>query len=120
MIKRITLLTFVRQQCCNFIPNECLGVDLFGKRFRNQGVCHIVEKEPCLFFERCVLPVANQMGGGNVVRQYQRVNGFELAKTRYCECSVELLKNKKFCKKCRTRRRRETKSKYQRKYRGSK
>ncbi len=74
MINRVTLTSFLKQECCNFFSNECLGVDVFGKRFREQGICYIVEKTPCVYFVKCVLPVAKDKGYGDVISRYQRID----------------------------------------------
>ncbi len=121
MIKQISLASFVKQECCNFVSDECLGVDVFGKRFREQGICWIFKKKLCVFFARCVLPVAKDKGYGNVISQYQKIDiNSELKelKVRSCSCGVGLPKGKKLCEKCRKRKRRETKREYQRNYRG--
>jgi hypothetical protein len=122
MIKQITLTSFVKQECCNFASDECLGIDVFGKRFRGQGICHVAEKEPCAYFLRCVLPVAKERGYGNVISQYQKIDiDSELKdiKVRNCSCGVVLPKGKKFCEKCRKKRRQRTNRENLKKYRGS-
>ncbi len=115
-----TLLNFAKKECCNFALDECLGVDVFGKRFRDQGVCCIEEEKPCKFFFKCVLPLAKKIGLDNVLLQYQEIeSGSNLkAKARVCKCGAELPKGRRFCEKCRKIRRRETKREYQRNYRG--
>ena len=121
MINRATLSSFVKQECANFVSGECIGIDVFGKRFRDQGICYIVEKRLCVYFVRCVLPRAKENGCGNVISQYQKIDiDSELKdlKVRSCSCGVEIPKGKKFCEKCRKRKRQETKREYQRNYRG--
>ena len=121
MINRVTLASFVKLECCNFVSDECLGIDVFGKRFREQGICYIVEKKLCVYFLRCVLSIAKEKGYGNVISQYQKIDiDAELKgiKVRNCSCGTELPKGKKFCDKCRKRKRLESKREYQRNYRG--
>jgi len=119
MINQMTLTSFVKYECCNFQSDECLGVDLIGKRFRNQGSCYMAEKEPCEYFLSCVLPVAKEKGYDNVISQYRKIDrGIEQAKVRNCSCGVQLSKGKKFCEKCRKKRRQKTNKENLRKYRG--
>ena len=115
MVNQITLTPFVKQECCNFVSDECLGIDLFGKRFRNQGICYIEEKKPCSFFASCVLPLAIQNGYSNVVRQYEKID--QPIKIRTCECGVVLSKGRQYCDICKVKNRRKTNRENQKKYR---
>ena len=54
MTNQITLNSLVRNECCNLVQDSCLGVNLSGKRFRNEGVCWIFQKKPCKYFTDCV------------------------------------------------------------------
>jgi hypothetical protein len=122
MNKKIKLSAFVRQECADYVNSECLGIDVFGKRFREQGNCWIMEQEPCVYFVRCVLPIAKERGYGNVISSYQKIDIDSEAKknkVRNCECGESLPKGKQLCEKCRKKRRQNTKRIYQQKYRGS-
>ena len=69
-----------------------------------------------------VLPVAKERGYGNVISQYQKIDiDSELKdiKVRNCSCGVVLPKGKKFCEKCRKKRRQRTNRENLKKYRGS-
>ncbi len=124
MIKH-TLLSFVRQECADFINSECLEIDPFGRPFKRlqQGSCSILQNESCYYFNRCVLPIAIQDGDIDVISQYEEImdKDFKVIQfnQRKCECGESLKKGKKFCEKCRKKRRQITKRMYQQKYRGS-
>ncbi len=119
---RHTLLSFVRQECANFINSECLGIDVFGKRFREQGNCYILESKPCGYFVRCLIPLAKTKGYGDVIAAYQKSDidsKLIKFKTRKCECGADIPKGKQTCENCRKKRRQDSKRIYQQKYRGS-
>ncbi len=121
MIKH-TLSSFVRQECADYVNSECLGIDVFGKRFREQGICWIMEQEPCVYFVRCVLPIAKERGYGNVISAYQKIDidsESKKIKVRNCECGESLPKGKQLCEECRKKRRRETDRQNHQKHRGS-
>jgi hypothetical protein len=122
MNKKIKLSAFVKQECADYVNSECLGIDVFGKKFREQGICFILENKPCVYFVRCVLPIARERGYGDVISRYQEIDiDSKLMKfeTRKCECGESLPKGKQICEKCRKKRRQNTKRIYQQKYRGS-
>ncbi len=122
MNKKIKLSAFVKQECANFSNSECLGIDVFGKRFRKQGICFILENKPCAYFVRCVLPIAKERGYCKVISSYQKIDiDSKLMKfeTRKCECGIAIQKGKQICENCRKKRRQNTKRIYQQKYRGS-
>ncbi len=119
MIKH-TLFSFVKAECADYVNSECLGIDVFGKRFREQGICFILENKPCAYFVRCVLPIAKERGYGNVISSYQKIDidsELKKIKVRNCDCGAGLPKGKKFCEKCRKKRRQKTDRENQRKYR---
>jgi len=121
MIKH-TLSSFVKAECADYVNSECLGIDLFGKRFREQGICFILENKPCAYFVRCVLPIAKERGYGDVISRYQEIDiDSKLMKfeTRKCECGESLPKGKQLCEECRKKRRRETDRQNHQKHRGS-
>ncbi len=119
----LTLSSFIRNECANILrQNECLGIDVLGKRFRNEGDCYVLKQEPCLYFVKAVLPVARQRGYGNVISQYQRIDiNSELKniKVRNCGCGAELPKGKQLCEKCRKKRRLKSQKEHNSKRRGA-
>ena len=122
MTKQRTLASFVRHECADYVNSECLGIDVFGKRFREQGICFILENKPCVYFARCVLPIAKEKGYGDVISRYQRIDinsKLLKIKVRKCECGQDIPKGKQICENCRKKRRQITKRMYQQKYRGS-
>ncbi len=119
----LTLTSFIRNECANIIrQTECLGIDVLGKRFRREGPCYVLKQDPCGYFVKCVLPIAKQRGYGNVISQYQRIDinsELKKVKVRKCGCGEDLPKGKKFCEKCRKKKRQKTNRENLRKYRGS-
>ena len=96
MTNKISLVSFVTQECCNFISGECLGVDVHGKRFRNQGICYIAKKESCLFFENCVLPLAPEL-----TEKYSKLDSsIQVCETKRCKCGKEIDSNERKCATC--------------------
>lgn len=107
------IVKFTKRECANFINLECLGVSVFGKKFREQGACFILEDKPCLYFKICVLPLAKERGYDDVIDQYGEIDKDSTVssfKVRKCECGQGMPKGKQMCEKCRKKRRRETKA----------
>ncbi len=50
-------MTIVRQHCCNFVSNVCIGMTTKGTRFREIGKCYIAEKKKCHYYNKCILPL---------------------------------------------------------------
>jgi len=121
MINQMTLASFVKQECCNFFTNQCLGVDVHSKRFRNQGNCYITDRKPCDYFVRVLLLLSKQKGCcDKIFSEYQNIDlAIKKDKVRQCECGRELSKRERFCKSCRKKRRQKTNRENVRKYRGS-
>ncbi len=121
MTTNITILTFIKQECACYVSNECLGIEVFGRGFREQGKCYIAERKPCDYFIRCVLPIANKMGCyDRIMKEYHDFDPtIQKTSTRFCECGTELSKRERCCLRCRKKRRQKTKREYQRFYRGS-
>ncbi len=96
MINRKSLMSLVKRECCNFVLNECIGVDVHGKRFRGQGICLIAEKKPCAFFEKCVLPLAPEL-----TEKYSKLDrSIRIYETKRCKCGKEIDSNKRKCATC--------------------
>ena len=111
MTNQITLNSLVRNECCNLVQDSCLGVDLFGKRFRNEGECWIFNKNPCSFFTTSVLPLEPQL-----TEKYRKLTGdirVESHESRFCECGeYELRKRERYCPKCKKNHAKEAHRKY--------
>ena len=108
MINQISLASFVKQECANFVSSECLGVDVFGKRFRNEGECWIFNKNPCSFFTTSVLPLEPRLT--EKYRKLTKDTRVESHESRLCECGeYELHKRERYCEKCRKKKRLEAK-----------
>jgi hypothetical protein len=88
----------------------------------NQAQCLILAKQRCDYFKKCVLPLAKLKGCyDRVFREYLKFDKpiDQSEDARFCECGTELPKGKKFCEKCRKKRRRETDMQNHQKHRGS-
>jgi hypothetical protein len=112
----LTLNSFLKQECANYVSDGCLGVDLIGKGFNIDGKCWILkDHRPCKYFEESVLGVAKYLGCfDKIFSEYQNIN---LAikmdqETRVCECGNELLKRERLCLKCKAKKRRDAYKKY--------
>jgi hypothetical protein len=121
MNNQITLASFVKQECCNLVSGECLGLNADNTRFRNQGKCYITERRQCEYFTRVLLPLSNQKGCyDKIISDYQSIDlAIKKERVRQCECGRELSKRERFCKSCRKKRRQRTNRENVRKYRGS-
>jgi len=117
---RNSLSRFVRQNCANFIDGECLGLDVFGKPFRNPGQCLVMIGKPCAYFRQCVLGSADTPYPHpcfardpdyekRVRVRYGRIDHkvVEIETARRCpDCNAALLKGHRYCVKCRSKRQR--------------
>ncbi len=104
MTKRTTLLSLVKQQCCNFESDKCLGIDLFSnKRFKEEGgICWIEEKKPCGFFAKCVLPLNPEL-----TDEYNElVDNTEEVESNSCSCGREIGIKERKCAICKASTRR--------------
>jgi hypothetical protein len=68
---------FIKENCCNYVRNECIGV--WGtKRFNDADICGPLKKEEpeaCWFFEEVVLPAAIHLGcHEELVDHYSKVD----------------------------------------------
>ena len=51
-------MALVKQECCNLISNECMGMTTRGTLFRERGNCWIAEGDQCAYYDKCVHPLA--------------------------------------------------------------
>ena len=55
---RNSVTKFVKENCANWTgkaSEQCLGVDVSCRAFREPGRCFIIEGKACPYFRRCVL-----------------------------------------------------------------
>ena len=119
MPKKMTLFDLVRQECCNFVSDECLGIELFSnKRFKEEGgKCWIIDEgTQCDFFVRCVLPLASELKEKYVALTIHVLDDAHKAEKK-CNCGGAIPKGKQLCSKCRKRNRKKTDRKNHQKYR---
>lgn len=105
-----SLTVFVKDYCACWRGEMCIGVDVYGKAFNDSGQCWIMEKKSCPYFQRCVLPIANQKGTYTKISRLYGLLDQSFAKTivRRCSCGAELQRRRRFCDKCVRRRRQDT------------
>jgi hypothetical protein len=98
------LKAFIKNECCNYVSQSCIGADFRGRKFNETGTCFILEDEPkgCKFFRDCVLPTAHHRDCYNeVAGDYSFIDKkVKMDKPRYCGCGVKLEKSVRLCKKC--------------------
>ena len=119
MPKKMTLFDLVRQECCNFVSDECLGIELFSnKRFKEEGgKCWIIDEgTQCDFFVRCVLPLASELKEKYVALTIHVLDDAHKAEKK-CNCGGAIPKGKQLCSKCRKRNRKKTDRENHQKYR---
>ncbi len=111
-MKNDTLTSFIRAECANLIKaDQCLGLDVFGKRFMNQDKCLILRKKRCEYFKKCVLPISLDLGCyDNIIGDYLKIDRSvsQDIELRRCECGTEIPKGRQICDKCKKTRRMET------------
>ncbi len=132
-MKNDTLASFIKQQCASFTGNGCIGftikrkldergeIELKNLMFNDSGKCLVIEeKEPCVFFRKSVLPLAEHYGVySKILSGYTKIDESIVKNihTRFCDCGNELKTRERHCDKCKKKRRQETKREYQKNYR---
>jgi hypothetical protein len=104
MPKKMTLFDLVRQECCNFVSDECLGIELFSnKRFKEEGgKCWIIDEgTQCDFFVRCVLPLAPELS-----EKYREIDSSIKEAKRCSNCGNKIGNNERKCTICKRKTRR--------------
>lgn len=98
----------VRAECANLDPDN-----LCVMRFDGYGDCLVLKGKRCAYFERCVLPLADQPSSKEdrhlqQKRQagrtaYQTQCGLRVTRqsTRRCICGEPLEPRKQYCRRCR-------------------
>lgn len=78
-------------------------------------LCLVEQGKRCGYFERAVLPtVSGLRGGDKILNEYQnrcRVSGvlkIKMATVRFCQCGQPILPGRRFCDKCKQRKRQQT------------
>lgn len=104
----IKLNNFVKNECCNYVRSECVGMS-FTEMFSNDGICVLIKKdkpESCDFFKRVVLPLAKYSGSYNEINNsYSAIDKkVKRVKDRYCGCGKLLEKSERLCIKCNKKR----------------
>lgn len=98
------LKAFIKNECCNYVSQSCIGADLNVRMFNKTGTCFILEDEPkgCEFFRNCVLPIAHHRECYNeVAGDYSFIDKkVKMSKARLCSCGIKLEKSERLCKKC--------------------
>lgn len=92
------LMRYVKQECANYMLfyNMCIFSDTS---------CLISEGKRCPYFERVLLPIAEQQGVSRQIKKYYDMG--DIKATRSCpDCGAELAYRKRYCNKCTKRRRR--------------
>ncbi len=134
-MKTVTLINFIKTECASFTGNGCIGftikreldekdrIELKNKIFNKSGKCLIIEeKNPCVFFRKSVLPLAEYYGVySKILSEYTEIDESIVKDihTRFCDCGEELTPRERFCERCRKKRRQKTDREYHQKYRGS-
>lgn len=97
----------VREECANLVRGECMGLDVWGNRFRDPGPCSILDNKPCGYFREILIPTATLRGEYEpILRAYKKLDErMEGEDVRRCECGQELLPRKRFCPRCAKRKR---------------
>ena len=115
------LTTFLKKECCNWDGKECLGASALSKGlFNTSGKCLILDKKPCTYFEKCVLPSAkNDISYDKILRFYSKINPeLKPTKTNTCnDCSKTIPNKRRYCKECAKKRRKKTFKNSSNKYR---
>jgi len=117
--KSNSLSRFIKENCANWVHDECLGVDVFCVPFRNPGKCFVMVGRPCGYFRKCVLGsedtkyphpcfVKEPAYEIRVRKQYKAIDHTVVeADTRRCpECDAALQPRQRYCLKCATKRQR--------------
>ena len=103
----IGLTGFVKAECACWMSGRCLGVDVFSRRFRQEGGCWVTDKKPCPYFRKSVLPIAERNyleDYEQILKAYLRIDQHmdqdELQDARRCECGTILKKRQRYCPSC--------------------
>jgi hypothetical protein len=137
-LQNTTLISFVEQNCDNYLSDECygsltgkcIGGDVNGGRLKrksqtvviyqdpieflapNTGECWIQEGIPCDYFKKRVL---SQNGYSAIDEEYREMcSSVKEQEPRLCECGATLAKRERYCAKCKVINRKKAYRKYNR------
>ena len=86
--------------------------------------CKVEQAKRCGYFEKAVLPTANNLrDGSKMVDEYQRLVGLSapigihITKANFCGCGATIPAGHRFCETCKKKNRLKTKREYQKKFR---
>ena len=89
--------------------------------------CKVEQGKRCGYFEKAVLPTANNLKeGSKTIDEYQKLVGLSapigsrITKANFCDCGATIPAGRRLCEKCKRKNRQKTKREYQRKFRMSK
>jgi len=108
----MSLKSYIEAHCANWISGSCflfekLQWDARGNPVFIEGKCRVMEKKPCSYFQKSVLPSWNCPE--KIREAYQRIDATQqdLTPARTCpDCGSEpLLPRQRVCKGCRRKRR---------------
>jgi hypothetical protein len=113
------LTTFIKNECVNYDRDKCLGAELIYLEpsdhllftYTEGERCCIMDGDPCQYFEYAVLPSAkDERHFKQITKLYGKLNPeLKPIYTNHCnDCGAEILKKKRYCKICSSRRRKST------------
>jgi len=116
-----SLTKFVKTECACWTgepQKQCLGVDVFGRPFREPGKCRVLERKTCGYFKDCVLGpedykyphlcfVKDPAFEKRVRSEYRKIDNTVIqADARRCsDCGAALKPRQRCCANCKKRRR---------------
>lgn len=102
----MTPLQFAKEQCANYENDgSCAGIgikdDLTAYIFSKKPACCLANREPCQYFQECVLPMGIELCNA---RNVQREKDRQEAEFLYARFAPHFSKNSaRKCKECKTR-----------------
>lgn len=99
-----------------YLPG-CSNYDRHYEVCMDGNPCRVMEGKRCRYFEKAVLPIAQESGRDKVLDEYNSLaDTLFLSSSKICEmCSAPVQGRNRFCDKCKKKRTRE----YQRQWRNS-
>jgi hypothetical protein len=114
----MTPVELARQECANYNQGACLGVTPDSLAVRDDQPmnahplpeCVLYLGQPCAYFERCVLPMANR-GKPELIQAreiYHRTHAMTAVRAKCPTCGAPRAPRKRFCVPCAREQRRAT------------